>query len=95
MLCVLKGLALAASGLLSMDFFLSFMERMTVRRSVFSLKVPQSRYQGCHRTADGSGSTEREIVEIGLALIQVLKGIVHPTMKILSLITHPHVVPNP
>ncbi len=24
-----------------------------------------------------------------------LKGIVHPKMKILSLITHPHVVPNP
>ncbi len=23
------------------------------------------------------------------------KGIVHPKMKILSLITHPHVVPNP
>ncbi len=24
-----------------------------------------------------------------------LKGLVHPKMKILSLITHPHVVPNP
>ncbi len=24
-----------------------------------------------------------------------LKGIVHPQMKILLLITHPHVVPNP
>ncbi len=24
-----------------------------------------------------------------------IKGIVHPEMKILSLITHPHVVPNP
>ncbi len=24
-----------------------------------------------------------------------VKGIVHPKMKILSLITHPHVVPNP
>ncbi len=26
---------------------------------------------------------------------QGLKGIVHPKMKILSLITYPHVVPNP
>ncbi len=26
---------------------------------------------------------------------QIIKGIVHPKMKILSLITHPHVVPNP
>ncbi len=25
----------------------------------------------------------------------ILKGIVHPKKKILSLITHPHVVPNP
>ncbi len=25
----------------------------------------------------------------------IIKGIVHPKMKILSLITHPHVVPNP
>ncbi len=25
----------------------------------------------------------------------VLKGIIHPKIEILSLITHPHVVPNP
>ncbi len=27
--------------------------------------------------------------------VKLFKGIVHPKMKILSLITHPHVVPNP
>ncbi len=27
--------------------------------------------------------------------VQYVKGIVHPKMKILSLITRPHVVPNP
>ncbi len=27
--------------------------------------------------------------------LDILKGIVHPKMKMLSLITHPHVVPNP
>ncbi len=36
---------------------------------------------------------------IGQAAFQkvllIFKGIVHPKMKILSLITHPHVVPNP
>ncbi len=28
------------------------------------------------------------------AYTQTLKGIVHPKIKIMSLITHPHVVPN-
>ncbi len=25
----------------------------------------------------------------------LIKGLVHPKMKIMSLITHPHVIPNP
>jgi len=27
--------------------------------------------------------------------LQILKGLVHPKMKILSVFTHPHVVPTP
>ncbi len=28
-------------------------------------------------------------------IVDIFKGIDHPKMKILSLITHPHVIPNP
>ncbi len=33
-------------------------------------------------------------LDILLFFIMIIKGIVHPKMKILSLITHPDVVPN-
>ncbi len=38
---------------------------------------------------------EQMTYESGTAWRRVVKGIVHPKRKILSLITHPHVVPNP
>ncbi len=36
-----------------------------------------------------------KVAEMREAVNELLKGIVHPKIKILSLITHPHVVPNP
>ncbi len=36
------------------------------------------------------------VKELGKKIIcQYVKGLLHPKMKILSLITYPHVVPNP
>ncbi len=42
----------------------------------------------------GSEITQEATVKLQMAA-PALKGIVPPKMKILSLITHPHIVPNP
>ncbi len=34
------------------------------------------------------------MVWVGRAELPLVKGIVHPNMKIMSPITHPHVIPN-
>ncbi len=42
-----------------------------------------------------SASIEVGYVKLGTGLVVRFKGLVHPKMKIMSLISHPHVFPNP
>ncbi len=39
--------------------------------------------------------TKEETQPLVISMSSRLKGIVHPKMKIMSLITYPHVIPNP
>ncbi len=47
-----------------------------------------------HTTADSVPSSPASS-QLYVLKLHIIKGIVHPKMKILSLITHHHVVPNP
>ncbi len=46
-------------------------------------------------TGDSKGQIEPPLMHYYFFNLDSLKGLLHPKMKILSLITYPHVVPNP
>ncbi len=59
----------------------------------YSMHTASSSVQ-LHTTADSVPSSPASS-QLYVLKLHIIKGIVHPKLKILSLITHPHVVPNP
>ncbi len=67
------------------------------------IKVTQDRFNSSLKLTSAISSVKPLLlnvahesgVSIFVVYLCIIKGIVHPKMKILSLINHPHVVPNP
>jgi len=50
---------------------------------------------GQRNTTENDQNIQVETVKTAIKLSNDFKGLVHPKMKILSVFTHPHVVPTP
>ncbi len=57
------------------------------------LRVTQFRFSVCMYGTCGRTDNKADF-DFDLTLTKSFKGIVHPKIKIISLITHPHVIPN-